>query len=656
MQRRSLGLWLVLATGCGSAQSGSDTSDLTSDFAKAGLSEGSDIACAIRRAVSEASADVLDNGVPLDVRAMRGILDARKGADGELGTVDDVWFKDLAALDAVPYVGKKAFKQLAAFAAARPEYACGTVDVQLLAFNDFHGALKPPSGSSGKIVTGPVPATDFKEAGGVEYMATHVAQLRATNPNTLVVAAGDVVGATPLLSSLFHDEPTVESMNLLGLDITAVGNHEFDEGLAELYRMQRGGCHPVDGCQDGDDFAGASYDYLAANVIATETGETILPSTAIRSFRGAHIGFIGLTLEGTALVTSPAGTVGLEFRDEAETINALVPELQAKGVQSIVVLIHEGGAATGIYNGCEGISGPLFEIVNLLDPAIDVVVAGHTNASHICQIDNRIVTSAANYGRLVTDIDLQIDERTGDVVTMRADNVIVTRDVAKDAAQTSLIAKYDALSAPLANRIVASVSGDLVKLGNAAGQAPLGDVVADAQLAATAGSDAVAAFMNPGGIRTDLTVAQISGTEAAGEITYGEAFAVQPFGNTLVTVTVTGAQIETMLEQQWQMASGAEKANMLQVSSGFSYTWDSTRALGDRIDPATIRLNGAVIDPGQTYRITVNAFLAAGGDGFAVLRDSQEPVGGGLDLDAFIAYLEANSPVAPGAEVRITKL
>ncbi|MCC6665825.1 MAG: bifunctional metallophosphatase/5'-nucleotidase [Polyangiaceae bacterium] len=636
---------------------GEDDPFLTGKADVAGIKDGSPEACAVLRLASEASLEVLDDGAALYSKAAANIVAARKGADGVLGTHDDNWFKDLAALDAVKWVGPKAFKQLRAYAKAHSEWTCGTVPVQLLAFNDFHGNLKPPSGSTGKITTGPNPATDFVEAGGAEFFATHMKTLKAQNENTLIVTAGDIIGATPLLSALFHDEPTIESMNLLGLDVASVGNHEFDEGVDELLRMKNGGCHPVDGCLDGDDFAGASFEYLAANVVDKTTKKTIFPSTTVRSFRGAHVGFIGLTLEGTPLVTAPDGVSGLEFKDEAETINALVPALQKRGVQSIVVLIHEGGAATGLYNECVGVSGPIFEIVKQLDKAVDVVVSGHTNAAHVCEIDGKLITSAAHAGRLITDIDLEIDELTGHVTKAKGQNVIATRTVAKDAEQTALITKYDAVAAPLANKVVASITADILKTPNAAGESPLGDVIADAQLEATqASNQAVAAFMNPGGIRADLVFAQSSGGEAAGQVTYGEAFTVQPFGNTLVTLTVTGEQIDTMLEQQWSLVGGVEKANTLQVSSGFSYTWDSTKPIGSRIDPATIKIDGVVVDPTKSYRITVNAFIAAGGDGFAVLKSGTNPTPGGLDLDALMGYMAAHTPTAPGPANRITRL
>ena len=622
-----------------------------------GLSDGTPKACAALRLASEADLKTLDDAAALNASAAKSIIEARRGPDGLLGTDDDAWFPTLAALDAVRYVGPAAMKRIVDYSSKHSEWACGDVDVQVLAFNDFHGNLKPPSGSSGKIVTGPNAATDFVEAGGAEFLATHLKALEAQNPNTVVVAAGDVIGATPLMSALFHDEPTVESMNLLGLDIAAVGNHEFDEGLEELLRMQKGGCHPTDGCQDGTPFAGAAWRYLAANVTREGSDETVLPSYVIKRFGGAKVAFIGLTLEGTPLVTTASGVKGLAFGDEADTINALVPEIKRKGVETIVVLVHEGGAATGLYNECTGISGALFNIVSALDPEVDAVVAGHTNAAHNCNLNGRLVTSAASFGRLVTDIDLKIDTLTGEVKTMQANNVIVTRTVAKDADQTALISRYEALAAPFANRVVATLTGDLTKAPQPSGESLMGLVIADAQLAATKSSGgAVAAFMNPGGVRADLLAAQVSGGELPGQVTYGEAFTVQPFSNNLVTLTVTGAQLKTMLEQQWQLVGGVEKANVLQPSLGFTYTWDSTKPLGDRVDAASVRLNGSPVQAGASYRITVNAFLADGGDGFAVLKSGTDRVGGAIDVDALTDYLQAHSPLAPPQTGRITRL
>jgi 5'-nucleotidase len=535
-------------------------------------------------------------------------------------------------------------------AGAKPS---GTVDVQILALNDFHGNLMPPLGSSG--------VADGVPAGGVEYLATHVSNLRALNPNTVVVSAGDMIGASPLLSALFHDEPTIEAFNLIGLDFNAVGNHEFDEGVYELIRMQEGGCHPVDGCLDGDDFAGADFRFLAANVTWKKNDKPIFPAYKTRSFNGVQIAFIGMTLEGTPTIVTPSGISELNFLDEADTVNALVPELKKRGIETIVVLIHEGGfqvPSSSPVDSCEGISGPIVEIVNNLDDAVDVVISGHTHQPYNCVIDNKIVTSAFSFGRLVTKIDLTIAQSTRDVVSMTADNRIVTRDVPKDSLLTALIAKYNAIAAPLANRVIGSITADILRANNAAGESALGDVIADGQLDATNDpgfGDAVVAFMNPGGIRADLTYASSVG-EGDGNVTYGEMFTVQPFGNSMVTMTLTGAQIETMLEQQFVGCMGQTGTRILQVSAGFTYSWSLSGAACNKVDPASIKLNDVVIDPSASYRVTVNSFLADGGDNFSVLRQGTDRLGGEVDTDAFEKYFATHSPVSPGPQNRITQV
>jgi len=537
-----------------------------------------------------------------------------------------------------------------------------TMNVQILAINDFHGNLEPPAGSSGRIGT--------INAGGAEFLATHIRSLRATNPNTVVVSAGDLIGASPLISALFHDEPTIEAMNLIGLNINAVGNHEFDEGVTELLRMQYGGCHPVDGCQDGDPFGGARFSFLAANVVWADTGKPIFPAVrtvaisdrSVTPVTGSarltkKIAFIGMTLEGTPTIVTPSGVAGVRFLDEADTVNALVPKLKSLGIEAIVVLIHEGGAQAGTYNECVGISGPIVDIVNRLDPEVDLVISGHTHQAYNCVINNKLVTSAASFGRLVTDIDLTLDMHTGDITGMQANNVIVTRDVAPNSLLTALIDRYRTLSAPLANRVIGAISADILRAANAAGESALGDVIADSQLYATAPAgfgEAVIAFMNPGGIRADLTYAQ-SGSEGDGNVTYNEAFTVQPFGNSLVTLSLTGDQIRRVLEQQFDNPSAGQN-RILQISTGFTYTWSASAPTGSKIDPASIMLNGVPLDMNAVYRVTVNNFLADGGDNFTVLREGTDRLGGAQDLDALEAYLTDFSPVPPGPMDRIIQI
>ncbi|MGA4732153.1 bifunctional metallophosphatase/5'-nucleotidase [Micromonospora taraxaci] len=520
---------------------------------------------------------------------------------------------------------------------ARPK----PVDVTLLALNDFHGNLEPPSGSSGTIAG--------QTAGGVEYLATHLAELRAAakKKNTITVAAGDLIGASPLLSAAFHDEPTIEALSMAGLDYASVGNHEFDEGAAELLRIQNGGCHPVDGCADGTPYRGAGFTYLSANAFKTATGKPLMAPYAIHKVQGVKVGFIGMTLEGTPQIVSQQGVAGLTFADEADTANRYARELRRKGVEAIVVLLHEGGtqAATGGINDCVGMTGPIVDIANRMDPSIDVVVSGHTHQAYNCNINDKLVTSASSFGRLVTDIDLKIDRRSGDILTASANNVVVTRDVAKDPKQTALINRYKTVLGPVAGRQVGVTNTAITRsqetlFGTSLGESPLGNLIADAQLAATDDEEgAVAAFMNPGGVRADLD---------AGPVTYEEAFTVQPFANNLVTLDLTGAQLYCVLEQQFVTA------RTLYPSATVGYVVDPNGTTGTTADPCagtrvvrgSLTIGGTAVDTAATYRVTVNNFLAGGGDGFSALTGGTNQVTGQIDLDAFVDYLTAQSPVS----------
>jgi 5'-nucleotidase len=416
----------------------------------------------------------------------------------------------------------------------------GTVPLQILAINDFHGNIASTSSS-------------FGGTGRADYLSTNIQSSMEGVDNSIFVSAGDLIGASPLISALFHDEPTIEAMNLIGLDINAVGNHEFDEGPAELLRLQTGGSHPVDGDLDGDPFAGAEFEFLAANVVFDETGETIFPAYTVREYGGVQVAFIGMTLEGTPAIVTSIGVAGLTFNDEAETVNALVPQLQADGIEAIVVLLHEGGFSPGGQNDCEGgLTGAVADIVPQFDDAVDLVITGHTNDEFICEIDGKWVTMADTAGRLFTDIDVALDPETKDMTVVAINNVPNLQEgVTPDPTLTALIDKYDENTAPLANVVIGTVTDDILREQNDAGESALGDIIADAQLAATSSpttGEAVIAFMNSGGIRDDIFFAA-SGPEADGELTFGESFSVQPFGNSLVTMSLTGAQIHAVLEQ-----------------------------------------------------------------------------------------------------------
>ena len=532
------------------------------------------------------------------------------------------------------------------------------VELQLLAFNDFHGALEPPSGSGGVVG----PTQGGTPAGGLAYFATHLQQQEAENRNTLTISNGDLVGGSPFLSALFRDEPTVDAMDALGLDIATVGNHEFDEGVSELRRVIEGGaCHPTDGCLDGDGHDGSDADWLAANVVDRGgTQAPILPPYEIRKVQGVEVGVVGAVLEGTPSIVSAAGIADVRFLDEIETINRYVAELREEGVETIVVSLHEGGSAGPDVNGCTTPTGPAFDIARGIDDAVDVVLTGHSHSGYVCEganeVDGKLVTQALSNGRLITDVDLSIDRRTGDVVTASAENVVVTRTVAPDAAAQALVDRYAAIAQPIANEQVGAVTADVLRAqetllpapaGGSAllGESPLGNLIADSQLAATDDeAGAVAAFMNPGGVRTDLIYAPSVG-EAPGVVTYGEAFAVQPFNNILTTLTLTGEQLYALLDQQFAVN------RVLQPSSTVAYRVDpATR----RVVPGSLTIGGMAVDPAASYPITVNNFLAGGGDGFTVLTQGTNAVNQpGFDVDAFIAYLSGD-PVAPPATDRIT--
>jgi 5'-nucleotidase len=530
--------------------------------------------------------------------------------------------------------------------AQAPAHGVRDTEVQILAINDFHGNLD----AADALMTNGAPS------GGAEYLATHIRDLKAQNPNSVVVSAGDLIGASPLLSALFHDEPTIEAMNAIGLDINAVGNHEFDEGYEELLRMKSGGCHPVTGCVDGTPFAGADFDFLAANVRYTGTDETVFPSYTIESFPGgAKVAFIGMTLENTPSVVTPEGVAGLEFDDEADTVNALIGELRRENVRNIVVLVHEGGSAGGGINGCTGISGPIVDIVNRLDREVDAVISGHTHAAYNCVIDGRPVTSASSFGRVLTKMDLTIDAKSRDIKTISVNNRAVTRTVPKATDITAILDHYRPFYAPLANRVIGTLLGDSPILSRALaanGESPVGRLIADSQQArmapAGAGSSQLA-LMNPGGIRSDLVA------KADGSITYEAAFTVQPFGNTLTTMTLSGTQIDAVLEQQFCGPNSGNGRKVLQVSAGFSYSWDLTKvnapcATADAVGFDSITLGGQPLVAGQGYRVTVNSFLASGGDNFSTLALGTGRSFGPLDLDALEAFLQA----APGGYTPVT--
>jgi 5'-nucleotidase len=549
--------------------------------------------------------------------------------------------------------------------AKKPDPPGLLIDLQLLAFNDYHGHVLP--NDAGNV--------DGTPAGGGEYLATKLDQLRQGNKYSLTVAAGDLIGGSPAFSGLFHDEPSVESLNAMKLDVSSVGNHEFDEGVDELLRMQNGGCHPVDGCYfPGQPYAGADFQWLAANTVHEETGETPLPPYWIERFQNVKVGFIGMTLEATDTLVAAAGIQGWEFLDEAETANALVPELKKQGVDAIVVLLHEGGSQTpppGAIDACVGISGPIVAINDALDPAIDVLITGHTHLPYNCVLDDaggkpRIVTSAYSFGRVISEVNLVLDKRTNDVrrdLSTSTNHLVDRTTLSPHPAITAVIEKWMPLFGAAGTTPVGTITEDINRgvagEDNRGVESNLGNLIADAQLWATSAAGAQIAFMNPGGVRANLTYASSPAGEGDGVVTFAEAFAVQPFGNTLITYAMTGAQIVSVLQQQCQPAGASRPFLHLGVSEGFTYDLATTIVAGvcTSVTVSNVELNGIALDPAATYNVTVNNFLADGGDNFTTFGQVVTPrLDGGNDLQAFTNYLGTFSPVSPPGRDRVTLL
>jgi 5'-nucleotidase len=546
-----------------------------------------------------------------------------------------------------------------------------TTDVHLLAFNDLHGNLE----AAGNNIYG-------KFAGGAAYLAKAIKDRQARYAgHQATIFAGDNIGASPLANGLFFEEPITVATNLMHVDFGSVGNHEFDKGKDELLRIQNGGCRPVDGCtaapyrlangRTTSVYPGADFQYLSANVVVDATGRTLFPAFGTKTFRADHgnrkfqVGFIGEVLKDTPTIVTPTGVAGLTFQDEADAANRAVKELERKGVRTSVLVIHQGGfqSGTAALNGCQGnlAGSPIADIASRLDPSIKVIISGHTHAEYRCTITSggvtRLITSAASFGRVLSDVALTVDDRNGTLTDASAQNVIVenalnapgpgvTRvpDTSKEDPQVqAVVSQYVSAAAPLSNRVIGSIQGDLTRTGSPRGESTLGDVIADAQFAATQPANlggAQLAFMNPGGIRADLLASQISGGEAPGQVTYGEAFTVQPFGNSLVTKTMTGDMIRRLLQQQFSGCGGQIASKTLQVSSSFRYEQDPAATTCEG-HIGQMFVNGTEVAPGDSFRVTMNNFLATGGDGFTVFNEGTDALGGAQDIDALVAYFTA---------------
>lgn len=538
--------------------------------------------------------------------------------------------------------------------AAAPAVAApaATTQVRLISFNDLHGNLQPPSGSSGRVTLADGTTVD---AGGAAYLATHAKQLRAQVANSVLLSTGDNIGASPLASALFHDEPTIAVLNAMGVSASVVGNHEFDEGYKELLRIQFGGCHPTDGCQFTPRYTGAKFAHLGANVTFTNGLPAVLPFT-LKISGGVPIGIIGVTLKGVPDVVTPTAIEGLKFGDEVPAINRTSKLLDRLGIRTQVVLLHQGDNATGDPNACNlAAGGPASPIVAGASPSVDAIFSAHSHQGYNCTATDpagnpRPFIQGLSFGRLLSVVDLTINKKTRDVVraATTARNEIVTRTVTPDPTVQAIVDSAVTKSAPIADQQVGTIAADITRTAAPSGETPLGDVIADAQLEATTGNGAQIAVTNPGGVRADLTYASSPAGEGDGVVTYGEAFTVQPFANILQTITLTGDQLDAVLEQQWSPT----RTFILQISSTLNYTQTLANPIGDRVSGITV--GGVPVTPTGTYRVTVNNFLAAGGDGFTGFTAGTDLTGGPIDLDAFTAYLTAHPGLTPPPSDRIT--
>ena len=530
----------------------------------------------------------------------------------------------------------------------------GPLEINLVALNDFHGNLEPS-----KYTYTPPGSTQPRtiQAGGIDVLKGALDTFRKDDPDLLFVAAGDLVGASPAASSMFADEPSIEALNRMGLVASSLGNHEFDQGPKELLRQQHGGCdspRPAKACRFSPDFKGAGFTYLAANVVDAQTGKTLVPGWRIVDVKGVKVGLIGAVLHDLASVTIASSIKGLAIEDEAASINAVLPAMRAQGAQVFVVLIHEGGFADQPYDkaDCDTLHGPIVAITKKLDPAIRLVISGHSHTGYLCKVDGKVVTQADAYGHLLSRIRLTLDPATKAVQDIQVRNVVMAPDAFQpDASLSAYLADVRAKSRAELAKPVARVQGALSRKENPAGESALGGVIADAAVAATRDQGAQIGFMNPGGIRKDLEVGE------GGVVSFGLAQAVLPFGNTLVVMDLTGAQLRRVLEQQWDRPASSDPS-ILAVSSSLTYDWDGTQPVGRRT--ANVKVDGKALDDNKVYRVVANNFLAEGGDNIPMFAKGTRRVETGLrDLDALIAYLqkhpEAGGPGLPTLQ-RIRKI
>ncbi|CAN5266098.1 bifunctional metallophosphatase/5'-nucleotidase [soil metagenome] len=512
-------------------------------------------------------------------------------------------------------------------------------ELTIFSINDFHGNIQPksPTPLMPRLPDAQTGELRAQAAGGVAYLATALGKLRAGRTDTVLVAGGDLIGASPQLSSLLRDEPTLAAMGDLGLVATALGNHELDAGLPELLRKARGECAPS-GCV-WPEFKGPGFPYLAANLYDAGTGKTLLPTHLIKDVAGFKVAFVGAITRDTPKVTVPKAIRGLRFGDEAEALNALLPQLRAEGAQVFVAVMHEGATHNGNANDpsytCPGLQGRGVDIAQRLDPAYSLIISGHTHQAYTCKINGRLLVQAGSYGGWVTESKLTLDAQ-GRVLSASAVNHPVLQSAyAPNPAFVALVQRAAELTAAARNKPVGNLAEGAPRSAKAPfGDSPLGNLVADSQLAfAKKRGGADVALMNPGGIRADLTV------EAGRPVTMSDLFAIQPFGNELVALTISGAQLRDLLTHQLPQGATTQP-RLLQVSSSLRYQWtqgaDGVSVLGE------VLVDGRPLDAARDYRLVVNNFMADGGDDVGVLRQGRNRLSIGVDIDAFVEWLGDN--------------
>ncbi|MGY4490727.1 bifunctional metallophosphatase/5'-nucleotidase [Pseudomonas sp. TE3610] len=514
------------------------------------------------------------------------------------------------------------------------------VAVNIVAINDLHGYLQA-NRYAYKDGNGQVQRV---EAGGIATLGGMLDQLRAQDPQLLFIGAGDLVGASPPLSAMWADEPTLLALRGMGLKFSTIGNHELDNGKAEFLRQMSGGCQsprPDKACQFQANFPGGGFPYLAANLIDTDTGRPLLPAYRIETVHGVKVAFVGAVLRDVAKVVSAKGMQGLKATDEADAVNAVIPELKAQGVNAIVAVVHQGGDTPEPYDkaDCSHLQGDIVDVAQRLDPAVDVLISAHSHQGYLCKVGKLLVTQGSSYGHLLTHLTLEVTPGTHQVTAIQAQNLLA--DPAKyppDAKMAALQQAVEARSNTVLLRPVGTPGAPkITAAADINGESPLGDLITDAQLAMTRKLGAQIAFTNQGGIRNQLIL-----SPGQTQLTYAQVASVQPFNNTLVLMSLTGAQLQQLLNQQWQ----ADDFNPLQVSHGFSYRWDHTRQSGDKVVPGSLMLDGKPVQASKSYRVVMNSFLADGGDRFGVFKQGTQRVDTRLiDLDALLGYLQQT----PGA-------